>query len=110
MSKESTVSTVINVVLQSNSKYYTPDFAKKIPKRLREQAINNGNIGNLVAAIDKLRFRAERDLAQLVNVPPDSKQSDKLINSPTNSLPESQENKRKEIRFFFNVAATILHW
>jgi hypothetical protein len=98
---------IVDYVMVANSPYYHEKLSKLIPDKLLDTALTGKNQFALAKRLDKIRFKKEKEFAATLTDP------DKLceiLNSPLNSLPAKQEQKRKEIKFLFNVGATLLHW
>jgi hypothetical protein len=115
-----TVRRIAERIIEKNASYYPPSLLQVFPKELLNTELNYEDLNELGAIIDEIRFQKEKELAAILQLPPlrlgniaddtdEMKKLRKVINSPIGSLPEEQENKRKEIKFLFNVAATIIH-
>ena len=97
---------VVDYVLDFDRKYYPEDFTELIPKRLQNTEFTAKNFVSLSKRLDRIRFAKEKELAAMLKDP------SKLANAINSrrALPGMQEQKRREIRFLFTVAATLLHW
>lgn len=85
-------------------------FADLIPDELLNTASHSyADCVKLSAELDELRFERQKELAKMLKSS-DPEKLKEVINSPLNTLPPEQEEKRKEIKFLANVGMTLLHW
>ena len=103
------VGEVVDSVLRGNEPYYNEELTDLIPDKLLNTVFNSKNVWSLSKKIDRLRYKKERELALVIGSSDDHALY-KVINCPLNSLSPEVEQKRKEIKFLFNVAATLCHW
>lgn len=98
---------VADHVLRSNGDYYTEDLMSLIPDNLLDTEFTTNNTQRLSDNLDKLRFKKEEELTAMLS---EKETLSEVLNSPLNTLIRKKERKRKEVKFLFNVASTLLHW
>jgi len=102
------VETVAKGIVETNASYYSEELLDIIPEQLRKLVVNDDSAATLMREIDRVRFQKEREMAVMLGC--GRTRLARVLNSSLNSLPQEQEQKRKEIKFLLNVAATIIHW
>ena len=100
---------VAEQVIRSNSHYYRNELLRLIPGELLNTEFDSENVLELGNQLDELRSKKENELSAMLRLS-DPRGLAKAINSPLNTLPTEQEQKRREIKFLLNVAATLAHW
>ncbi len=99
-------------IVKINTPYYTKDLLELIPAELLNKKLTDENLDETMRQVDAIRFKKEDELKSKI------KTNKKVIEtvlyviinySNVSTLPEELEKKRREIKFLFNVAATIIH-
>jgi hypothetical protein len=93
-------------VVAFNWPYYHESLLVEV---LGNEVINTDNPSDLVSALDKIRFKKEQAFAKTLGLGEETDTFIHILNSPKNLLSPEQEQTKKEIKFLFNVAATIVH-
>ena len=96
-------------VVRINRPYYSAKLLEVIPQELRQKVVTDESAHSLMMELDEIRFQKARELAKMMGLHLNSRALSSAINSPLNSLLPGQEQKKKEIKFLFNVAATVIH-
>jgi hypothetical protein len=110
------VRVIAKQIVKINEPYYTDELIKLIPDNILDVMLSGDNLHQTSITIDeKLIFPKQHEFATMLGI--DSSplnNADKEIiynalNAKINSLPDPQEQSKREIKFLFNVSATILH-
>ncbi|OFY37452.1 MAG: hypothetical protein A2Z69_03395 [Bacteroidetes bacterium RBG_13_44_24] len=105
-------------IVDINQPYYSSDLLQLIPEELLEFSLTDNNLYEAEVLIDKIRFQKETELMKMLGIPAGMELPPKvaemlnhLINykEKTEALPPEQQQKVREIKFLFNVAATVIH-
>ena len=112
-----TVRHVAHNIIDENDNYYGKDLLDLIPIDLQEIILSNENLITISEEIDqRVVFVKQVEMAQLlglsdnfVNIPKEKKSYQRAVNSGRGSQTSEVEDKKREICFSFNLAATVAH-
>lgn len=107
-------------VVDASPSYYSSDLLALIPEEILEYGLIDNNLYVAEEMLDEIRFRKETELLRMRGISADSekhlpvsasKELRRIINQreETEALSVDQQQKVKEIKFLFNVAATVIH-
>jgi len=107
---------VAETLVRMNQPYYSKTLLKLLPREFLDTAINEANRKGIVLRVNSIRLKIEDELADFLglgfgwkNKPGKKEKLTKAISSPQNALPEALEDKKREIKFLFNLATAINH-
>lgn len=109
------VESVARDVIGVNKGVYTNKLLRIIPSDILNKELTDDALMSVSEEIDNIRFEKQDDLAKSLGIhdhPEKEKAEDllyQIINSPLGKLPKETKEKVVEIKFLFNVAATIVH-
>lgn len=105
-----TVKEIAEWIIEINTPYYAEDLLKLIPEELLNKRLTDENLDETMRQVDAIRFKKEDELKSKIKTDEMTKiLVGIIINYPNEILPKELEMKRREIKFIFNVAATIIH-
>jgi len=110
---------VAKQIVEINQFYYSAELIELIPDSLLERILTDKNLHETSVEIDKLRFKKEDELLQMLGF---SDSKSKITKSVLRELADAinikerfeellpeQQQIVKEIKFLNNVAQTVLH-
>lgn len=108
------VGEIAHRIANKNFPFYTEDMVQLIPKCILDRELTDENLIKTSEEIDEIRFGKEKMLSEMLGIAtsdPSLQELEDVINNKErfNSLTTEQQRKVKEIKFLFNVAATVAH-
>ncbi len=105
------VNEIARRIAKKNHPFYTKDFVQLIPKDILDKRLTEENLAETMQQIDAIRFKKEEELSLMSGVGVTEQELEDIINNEErfDKLNPDQQKKVKEVKFLFNVAATVVH-
>lgn len=105
------VGEIARMIAKDNYPFYTEDMVQLVTQAILEKRLTNENLLETMKQIDYIRFEKEQELAIMSGVKMNDQELFDTIKDESrfDKLAPTQQRKVKEIKFLFNVAATVVH-
>lgn len=110
-----TVREIAERIVKINSPYYTKDLLGLVPEELLNKKLTDENFDEIIRQVDAIRLVKTNELrSKIKTIKADKEVIETILEvilnySNLSTLPEDFDKRGKEIKFLFNVAATIGH-